>query len=72
VGYLMRWGGRCQLEYAANAAAIFIAAARAEHRGAGVFNLGEPESHIRDVVEAIEAAALEAQGLIEFEDAWGS
>jgi UDP-glucuronate 4-epimerase len=69
VGYLMRWGGRCQLQYAPDAAAIFIAAARAEHRGASVFNLGGPESHVRDVVEAIEAAAPEARGQIEFEDA---
>ena len=44
-GYEMRWGGRCQLQYAADAARIFIAAARAEHGGAAVFNLGGPSSH---------------------------
>ncbi|MGZ4371164.1 MAG: NAD-dependent epimerase/dehydratase family protein, partial [Gaiellaceae bacterium] len=37
-GFEMRWGGRCQLQYAADAARIFIAAARAEHGGAAVFN----------------------------------
>jgi UDP-glucuronate 4-epimerase len=67
-GYVMRWGGRCQLQYAADAARIFIAAARAEHRGAAVFNLGGPSSHMRDVVDAIEAAAPNAAGLIGFED----
>jgi UDP-glucuronate 4-epimerase len=67
-GYTMRWGGRCQLQYAADAAGIFIAAARAEHRGAAVFNLGGPSSHASDVVRAIEAAAPEVAGRIAFED----
>jgi UDP-glucuronate 4-epimerase len=67
-GYTMRWGGRCQLQYAADAAGIFIAAARAEHRGAAVFNLGGPSSHASDVVSAIEAAAPEVTGRIGFED----
>jgi nucleoside-diphosphate-sugar epimerase len=67
-GYEMRWGGRCQLQYAADAARIFIAAARAEHGGAAVFNLGGPSSHANDVVNAIEAAAPEVAGRITFED----
>jgi nucleoside-diphosphate-sugar epimerase len=66
--YAMRWGGRCQLQFAPDTAAIFIAAARAEHDGAAVFNLGGPSSHARDVVAAIEAAAPEAAGRITFED----
>jgi nucleoside-diphosphate-sugar epimerase len=67
-GFRLRWGGRCQLQYAADAAAIFVAAARAEHRGAAVFNLGGPASHMREVVAAIEAAAPEVSGRIEFDD----
>jgi UDP-glucuronate 4-epimerase len=67
-GYMMRWGGRCQLQYAADAARIFIAAARAAHQGAAVFNLGGQSSHMRDVVTAIETIAPEVSGLVEFED----
>jgi UDP-glucuronate 4-epimerase len=67
-GYEMRWGGRCQLQFAADAAGVFIAAARSGHRGAAVFNLGGPSSHARDVVGAIEAAAPEVAGRITFED----
>jgi UDP-glucuronate 4-epimerase len=67
-GYEMRWGGRCQLQYAADAARIFIAAARAEHQGAAVFNLGGPSSHASEIVSAIEAAAPEVAGRITFDD----
>jgi UDP-glucuronate 4-epimerase len=67
-GYEMRWGGRCQLQYAADAARVFIAAARAEHGGAAVFNLGGPSSHASDVVSAIEAVAPEVAGRVTFED----
>jgi UDP-glucuronate 4-epimerase len=66
--YSMRWGGRCQLQYAADAARIFIAAARAEHESAAVFNLGGPSSHMTEVVDAIEAATPEMSGRITFED----
>jgi UDP-glucuronate 4-epimerase len=66
--YAMRWGGRTQLQYAADAARIFIAAARAEHDGAAVFNLGGASSHMADVVDAIEVAAPEMSGRITFED----
>jgi UDP-glucuronate 4-epimerase len=67
-GYEMRWGGRCQLQYAADAARIFIASARAEHDGAAVFNLGGPSAHMSEVVTAIEAAVPELTGRIRFED----
>ena len=67
-GYEMRWGGRCQLQYAADAARIFIAAARAEQHGAAVFNLGGPSSHASDVVSAIEVAAPEVEGRVTFDD----
>jgi UDP-glucuronate 4-epimerase len=67
-GYSMRWGGRCQLQFAPDAARIFVAAARAEHDGAAAFNLGGPSSHATDVVEAIEAAAPDVAGRVRFED----
>jgi UDP-glucuronate 4-epimerase len=67
-GYDMRWGGRCQLQFAADAAGIFIAAARAEHRGAAVFNLGGPSSHMGEVVTAIEAIVPDIAGRVRFED----
>jgi UDP-glucuronate 4-epimerase len=67
-GYAMRWGGRCQLQFAPDAASIFIAAARSEHDGAAVFNLGGPSAHASEVVAAIEAAAPEVAGRITFED----
>jgi nucleoside-diphosphate-sugar epimerase len=67
-GYAMRWGGRCQLQFAPDAAAIFVAAARAEHEGAAVFNLGGPSAHASEVVEGIEAAAPEVAGRITFDD----
>jgi nucleoside-diphosphate-sugar epimerase len=67
-GYAMRWGGRCQLQFAPDVAAVFIAAARAEHDGAAVFNLGGPSSHASDVVAAIETAVPELAGQITFED----
>jgi len=65
-GYAMRWGGRSQLHYAPDVANAFIAAARAEHEGAAVFDLGGPSSHMREVVAAIEAAAPDVKGQVEF------
>ena len=67
-GYAMRWGGRCQLQLASDAASVFIAAARSEHDGAAVFNLGGPSSHASDVVSAIETAAPEVAGRVTYED----
>ena len=67
-GYEIRWGGRCQLQFAPDAAHIFIAAAPSGHRAAAVFNLGGPSSHASDVVSAIEAAAPEVAGRITYDD----
>jgi UDP-glucuronate 4-epimerase len=67
-GYEMRWGGRCQLQYAEDAARIFIASARAEHGGASAFNLGGPSSHMSEVVTAIERAVPELAGRVTFDD----
>jgi UDP-glucuronate 4-epimerase len=67
-GYEMRWGGRCQLQYAEDVARIFIASARAEHGGASAFNLGGPSSHMSEVVTAIERAVPELAGRVTFDD----
>lgn len=62
------FGGRSQLQYAADVADAFIRAARADHRGAGVFNLAGPPVRMDEVVEAITAAAPEAAGKVTFDD----
>jgi UDP-glucuronate 4-epimerase len=67
-GYEMRWGGRCQLQYAGDAARIFIASARAAHEGASAFNLGGPSSHMSEVVTAIERAVPELAARVTFDD----
>ena len=66
--YRIAWGGTCQMQHAEDAARTFVAAARSGHRGAAVFNLGGPPSHMREIVAAIEAAAPEAAGSIAFDD----
>ena len=67
-GYHMRFGGRCQLQYAPDAARIFIAAARAQHEGAPAFNLGGPANHMCEVVAAIETVVPELSGEVTFDD----
>jgi UDP-glucuronate 4-epimerase len=67
--YRISFGGRTQLHYVPDVARAFVAAARNEPEGAPVFNLGGEDVHMSEVVEAIEAAAPEAAGLIEFEEA---
>jgi UDP-glucuronate 4-epimerase len=51
------FGGRTQLQFAPDAARVFIAAARAATDGARAFNLGGPASTLADAARAIEAAA---------------
>lgn len=60
------FGGRAQFQYAPEAAAMFIDAARQAGEGATVRNLGGPSEHVSDVVAAIEAALPEAAGTITF------
>jgi UDP-glucuronate 4-epimerase len=67
-GYHIPFGGRIMLQHAADAAAAFIAAARAATAGARVFNLGGGTVHVRDCVAAIERAAPEVTGKVTFED----
>jgi len=66
--YHISYGGRCDFEYADDAAKAFIAAARAPFEGMDVFNLVGAAVHLREVVAAIEAAAPEMIGKITFED----
>jgi len=51
------FGGRTQLQYAADTARVFVAAARAATEGARVFHLGGPAVTLADTAAAIEAAA---------------
>jgi nucleoside-diphosphate-sugar epimerase len=62
------FGGRCVYQYTHDTAAAFITAARAPAKGAAVYNLGGNAVHMRDIVNAIEAAAPSARGRITFDD----
>jgi nucleoside-diphosphate-sugar epimerase len=66
--YEIPFGGRAQFQYAADAARLFIDAARSPGEGADVRNLGGPSEHVADVIAAIEAAVPEAAGTITFAD----
>lgn len=66
--YEIPFGGRAQFQYAPEAAAMFIEAARDPGQGAAVRNLGGPSEHVSDVVAAIEAVLPEAAGTITFGD----
>ena len=50
------FGGRTQLQYAPDAARVFVASARAATEGARVFSLGGPADSLADCAQAIEAA----------------
>ena len=62
--YEIPFAGRAQLQYAPDAARLFIEAAREAREGPIVRNLGGPSEHVADVVAAIEAALPEAAGTI--------
>jgi nucleoside-diphosphate-sugar epimerase len=64
--YEIPFGGRAQFQYAPDAAAAFIDAARSPGKGAGVRNLGGPPEHVADVIAAIDAAVPEASGKLTF------
>ncbi len=51
------FGGRTQLQYAPDAARVFVGAARAATEGARVFNLGGPAVSLAETAQAIEEAA---------------
>jgi nucleoside-diphosphate-sugar epimerase len=65
--YRISFGGVVVLQYAEDAARVCVAAARKPLDGAPVFNLGGSTTHIKNVVEAIDAAAPEMAGKITFE-----
>jgi nucleoside-diphosphate-sugar epimerase len=67
--YHIPFGGRGIFQYADDVAKIFIACARAPFQGAEIFNLSGSVVHMREIVEAIEAASPEAAGRITFTDA---
>ena len=56
-GSQIAFGGRTQLQFAPDAARVFVAAARAAVEDARVFNLGGPAVAVGDAARAIEAAA---------------
>ena len=66
--YHISFGGYNGFQYANDVAKIFIQAARSDHSGANVYNLGGSIAHMREVVAAIESAAPEMSGKITFPD----
>ncbi len=68
VPYRIPYGGQSQFQYAPDVARAFVQAALAGHDGATVHNLAGEAVSMTGVVAAIEAAAPEAAGLIEFDD----
>jgi nucleoside-diphosphate-sugar epimerase len=66
--YHIGFGGLAQYQYAPDAAAAFVSAARAAHEGAVTANLGGPPTHMRDVVAAVESAVPGAAGTITFDE----
>ncbi|MBV9414176.1 MAG: SDR family oxidoreductase [Solirubrobacterales bacterium] len=68
--YEIPFGGRAQFQYAPEAAAVFIEAARSPDDGDGatVRNLGGPSEHVADVIAAIEAVLPEAAGTITYKE----
>ncbi|MDP9255499.1 MAG: NAD(P)-dependent oxidoreductase [Actinomycetota bacterium] len=66
--YRIPYGGRAEMQHARDVARQFIAAARAEVKGAVVLDPpGQPTS-IAEVVDAITAAVPEAAGAVGFDD----
>jgi nucleoside-diphosphate-sugar epimerase len=65
--YEIPFGGHAQFQYAPDAAAMFIDAARSLGEGATVRNLGGPSEHVADVIAAIEAVLPQAAGTITYD-----
>ncbi len=66
--YRIAFGGRTELHYAPDVARGFIAAARSGVAGAFVYDFPGTAVHMSEVVAAIEAAAPDARGLVDFDD----
>src|SRR5262249_52130802 len=67
-GYHIRFGGRCQMQYAEDVARNFISATRSKFRGARVVNLAGHAVHMRETVAAIEAIVPNISGQITYDD----
>jgi UDP-glucuronate 4-epimerase len=65
--YRISYGGSVVFQYADDAAAAFIAAARANGAGAPVYNLGGSFASMEHVVAGIEAAEPSSRGRITFD-----
>jgi UDP-glucuronate 4-epimerase len=63
--FLIPYSGRSQLQYAADVAAAFVAAARSAFTGATVLNVPGLTASVDEIVAAIERAAPEAAGSID-------
>jgi UDP-glucuronate 4-epimerase len=62
------YGGRGDFDYADDVAQMFIACSRAPFEGAEIFNIRGSVAHMREVVDAIAAAAPESRGRITFSE----
>ncbi len=62
--YEITFGGRTLFQSAADVASALIIASRATLPGAHAFNLGGTVAHIREVIDAIEAAVPDGSGLL--------
>jgi UDP-glucuronate 4-epimerase len=67
-GFRITYGGRCQYDYAPDVGRAFAAASRAAVEGAVVANYPGELAAMDELVAAIEAAAPEVAGRIEFDD----
>ena len=65
--YRISFGGTAVYQHAADAAAVFVRAARAGIAGAPVYTMGGTRASMPEVVAAIEAAAPEMAGRITFD-----
>jgi UDP-glucuronate 4-epimerase len=66
--YHISYGGRYCFQYGDDTAKAFIQAARADFKGAGVFNIGGDSVSTVEVIESIEDAEPFARGRITFDD----
>jgi nucleoside-diphosphate-sugar epimerase len=64
-GFVLPYSGRSQLQFAPDAAAAFVAAARADAAGAEVVNVPGVTASAEEVVAAIERAVPEVAGRVE-------
>jgi nucleoside-diphosphate-sugar epimerase len=66
--YRINYGGYNGFQYNDDVAKIFIKASKKSFHGADIFNLKGSVAHMREVIQAIEAAKPESKGTISFDD----